>query len=181
MAANAPQTNSGRISSGGTVEQEVRFNLAAKEQATLSLRESSMDNAVAIQNRLNDYFNARVAVANDSRSISLKRPPEMSMVEFLSVVGNLNVSHARTNKITIDEKSGTIVAGKDIRVLPVVVTHGAFTLSVDESLEQNGQPLTISSVAAVLQQMGAGANEVIAILQALKRSGALEAELEVVN
>jgi flagellar P-ring protein precursor FlgI len=99
----------------------------------------------------------------------------------LSIVGNLDITSSRANKVTIDEKSGTIVAGKDIKVHPVVVTHGAITLSVDESLTTDGSPMTIAGVAGVLQQMGANANDVIAILQALKQSGALEAELEIVN
>ncbi|MDR0747401.1 MAG: flagellar basal body P-ring protein FlgI [Helicobacteraceae bacterium] len=173
--------NSGRILNGATVEQEVRFDLSGRERTVLSLKEDSLDNAVAIQNRINEHFKAKLALANDSRSISLKKPDDITMVELLSIVGNLEISPVRANKVTIDEKSGTIVAGLDIRVLPVVVTHGAITISVDSAMSPDGTPLSIANVAGALQQMGAGAADTIAILQALKKAGAIEAELEVIN
>ncbi|MDR3347928.1 MAG: flagellar basal body P-ring protein FlgI, partial [Helicobacteraceae bacterium] len=76
------QANSGRISDGATVEQEVRFDLANREQTVLSLKENNMDNVVAIQNRLNSHFGAKVAIASDARSVTLTKPADMSMVEF---------------------------------------------------------------------------------------------------
>ncbi|MGE4295705.1 MAG: flagellar basal body P-ring protein FlgI [Campylobacterales bacterium] len=180
ISGAAAQANSGRIVSGATVEQEIRFDLYNRELATLSLKEASMENAVAIQNKLNEHFGIRVAIAVDSRSINLKRPDEMSMVEFLSVVGNVEAPIARTARVIIDEKSGTVVAGIQVRVRPVVVTHGTITLSVDEALQENGQPLTIANVASALQRLGAGPRDVIAIMQAIRQAGALEADLEVI-
>jgi flagellar P-ring protein precursor FlgI len=178
-AVGTAQTNAGRITGGAIVEREIRFDLAGRETAVLSLRESSLDNAVAIQNAVNARFGEKTAKAADSRSINLAKPKDTGMVEFLSIVGNLNAQIAVENKVTIDEKSGTIVAGTGIRVRPVVVTHNAITLNIDASLSPEGEPLTVANIAGALQQIGAGANDVIAIMQALKRSGALEAELEI--
>ncbi|GHS86538.1 flagellar P-ring protein [Campylobacterota bacterium] len=179
--STTPQAaNSGAIQNGAIVEQEARFDLANRENAVLSLKEANLDNAVAIQNAINTRFNAqgeRVAFAQDSRSINLKRPKEMSMVEFLSVVGNLNVIMTQPQRITIDEKSGTIVAGADILVRPSVITHNAITLNIDSSLAPNGEPLTVTNIAGALQQLGANSADVIAIMRALKRSGAIDAEL----
>ncbi|MDR2034306.1 MAG: flagellar basal body P-ring protein FlgI [Helicobacteraceae bacterium] len=175
----AAQTNSGRINGGAIVEQEIRYDLAGRETAVLSLKESSLDNAVAIQNRINARYGSKVAIAADSRSINLKKPKEITMVEFLSEVGNIDAPIVIKRKVTIDEKSGSIVAGADIRVRPVVLTHNAITLNIDESLSPDGASLTVANVAGALQQIGAGANDVIAVMQALKRSGALEAELEI--
>ncbi|GHV06534.1 flagellar P-ring protein [Campylobacterota bacterium] len=181
IPATAIQTNGGRIVGGATIEQEIRFDLASRDTMTLSLKESSLDNAVAIQNSINTRFGEKLASAIDARSITLKRPTDMSMVEFLSTMGNLDIVPAKRNRVMIDEKSGTIVAGTDIRVSPVIVTHRGMTLSIDDALNANGGALTVASVAGALQQMGAGANDVIAIMQALKNAGALEAELEVLN
>ncbi|MDR2906303.1 MAG: flagellar basal body P-ring protein FlgI [Helicobacteraceae bacterium] len=196
--------NSGIIENGAIVEQEARFNLADRDSAILSLKEENLDHAVLIQNAINARFAEvflqeaqqkarqnnmgaiqkrqqiepdRAAFAQDSRSINLKRPKSMSMVEFLSIVNNIEIATTQPSRITIDEKSGTIVAGMNIRVRPVVVTHNAMTLNIDQSLAPEGSPLTVSSVAGALQQIGATASDLIAIMRALKRSGAIEAEL----
>ncbi|MDR1451797.1 MAG: flagellar basal body P-ring protein FlgI [Helicobacteraceae bacterium] len=173
------QVNSGRIIGGAIIEREARFDLAGRESVVLSLKESSIDNAAAIQNRINERYGERIANAVDARAINIKKPSNVSMVEFLSEVGNLDAPVAVANKVTIDEKSGVIIAGADIRVRPVVISRNAITLHIDESLSQDGKPLTVANIAGALQQVGAGANDVIAIMQALKRSGALEAELEI--
>ena len=180
VSGDGAQSNSGRIISGATVEQEIRFDLYNRETATLSLKEASLENAVAVQNKLNEHFGIRVAIAADARSINLKRPEEMSMVEFLSTVGNIDVPIDRPARVVIDEKSGTVVAGTQIRVRPVVVTHGAITLAIDAALQENGEPLTIANVASALQRLGAGPRDVIAIMQAIRQAGALEADLEVI-
>ncbi|MDR0663949.1 MAG: flagellar basal body P-ring protein FlgI [Helicobacteraceae bacterium] len=173
------QTNSARIVNGAIIEQEARFDLAGRETAVLSLKESDLDGAVAIQNIINERYGERIANAIDARSINLKKPKDISMVEFLSAVGNLNAPSSVPNKVTIDEKSGVIVAGTNVRVNPVVISHNAITLNIDESLSPDGRALTVANIAGALQQIGANANDVIAIMQALKRSGALEAELEI--
>lgn len=180
ISGAAAQANNGRIISGATVEQEIRFDLYNREMATLSLKESNLENAVAIQNKLNEHFGIRVAIAADARSINLKKPDDQSMVEFLSVIGNLEVPIARHNRVIIDEKSGTVVAGIEVRVRPVVVTHGAITLAVDETLQEDGRPLSVANIASALQRLGAGPRDVIAIMQAIRQAGALEADLEVI-
>lgn len=179
-AGASAQANSGRIISGGTVEQEIRFDLYNKERATLSLKTSSLENAVAIQNKINDHFKERVAIAVDSRSINLTKPLDMSMVEFLSSAGNVEINLIRPTKVIIDEKSGTVVAGIQARVKPVVVSHGAITLAVDDALAEENQPLSVANIAAALQRLGATAQDVIAIMQAINQAGALEADLEVI-
>ncbi len=175
---NQAQSNSGRVIDGAIVEQEVRYDLHNRERITLSLKSASLDNAVAVQNRLNEHFGIRVAIASDSRSIELQRPDDMSMVEFLAVVGNLDITMDTPSRIVIDERSGTVVAGSQIAVRPVTVTHGTITLSVDESLLEGEGTLTVSNVAGALQRLGAEPKDVIAIMQAIRHAGALNAELE---
>ncbi|MDR2639381.1 MAG: flagellar basal body P-ring protein FlgI, partial [Helicobacteraceae bacterium] len=66
--AGAAQTNSARIASGAIIEQEARFDLAGRETAVLSLKQSDLDNAVAIQNAINRRYGERIANAIDARS-----------------------------------------------------------------------------------------------------------------
>jgi len=121
----------GKIPSGALIEQEVSFNIYNQTRATLSLKEANFKNAVAIQDILNRYYKKRVAVAIDSRTIRLKKPEDVSMVEFLANIGELSIDYEVKNKIVIDERTGTIVAGVDIEIQPVVITHNDITIQIE--------------------------------------------------
>ncbi|PAF41658.1 flagellar basal body P-ring protein FlgI [Helicobacter sp. 11S02596-1] len=193
---------SGTIVNGATIEREVSYNLYDKTGMTLSLKKSNFQNAIKIQNTLNEVFGEQIAVAIDPRTIKIARPEKLSMVEFLALVQEVNVDYSNRDKIIVDEKSGTIVAGVNIVVHPVVVTSGDITIKItkepldeaqsqkldndtmfdpkENTLSSNGKLATISSVVKALQKMGASPKSMISILEAMKRSGAISAEIEVI-
>ncbi|MCE3037785.1 flagellar basal body P-ring protein FlgI [Helicobacter anatolicus] len=192
---------SGVISNGATVEKEVVFDLYNKNGLTLSLKQTNFQNAIKVQNILNKTFGEGLAKAIDPRTIKVLKPGGMSIIEFLALVQEINIDYTNREKIIIDEKSGTIVAGVDIIVHPVVVSSGDLTIKVtkeylDEKDSQkidndtllnpnynlisaNGKPTTISSVVRALQKMGVKPKTMISILGAMKQSGAISAEIEV--
>ena len=193
---------SGRIVGGASVEREINYNLYNQENATLSLKSSDLQNAIKIQQTLNSVFSDAIAVAVDARTIKLKKPENLSMVEFLALVEEVEIDYSRKEKIIIDEKTGTIVAGVGISIDPVVVTHGDITIKIsDEVMEDpeatkldgdilmsrsqgtiasvNGTRPTVSSVVKALQKMGATPKNIISILENIKKSGALHADIEV--
>lgn len=193
---------SGKILGGASVEREVGYNLYNQENATLSLKSSDLQNAIKIQQALNHVFGDAVALAVDARTIKLKKPENLSMVEFLALVEEVEVDYSRKEKIIIDEKSGTIVAGIGITIDPVVVTHGDITIKIsnilpndsdvlklDDSIvmsktlgtisSTDGSKPTVSGVVKALQRMGATPRNVISILESIKRSGAMSADIEV--
>ena len=120
----------GKIPAGALVEQEVPFNIYNQTRATLSLKEANFKNAVAIQDILNRYYKEKIAVAVDSRTIRLKKPQNMSMVEFLANIGELSIDYETKSKIVIDERTGTIIAGVDIEIKPVIISHGDITIEI---------------------------------------------------
>ena len=193
-------TLSGKILGGASVEREVAYNLYNQQSATLSLKTSDLQNAIKIQQTLNDYFGDAIATAVDSRTIKLNKPEVLSMVEFLALVEEIEIDYSRKEKIIIDEKSGTIVAGVGITIDPVVVTHGDITIKISDEALPDGEALeggavmskaqgtisttdgnkpTVSSVVKALQKMGATPANVISILESIKKSGALRADIEV--
>ena len=124
------------------------------------------------------------------------------MVEFLALVEEVEIDYSRKERIVIDEKSGTIVAGVGITIDPVVVTHGDITIKISDEMPDdpeaikledgtmmsraqgtisstNGTKPTVSSVVKALQRMGATPRNVISILESMKKSGALNADIEV--
>ena len=192
---------SGTLINGATIEREVAYNIATQDSATLSLKKSDLQNAVKIQQTLNEIFNANVALALDSRTIKLSKPEPMSMVEFLALVEEVEIDYIQKQKVIIDEKSGTIVAGLGITIEPVVVTHGELTLKISDEIQSdpealsigddvsiskaqntiatNGKKPTIANVVRALQKIGASPKNIISILETMKKSGAITADIVV--
>lgn len=193
---------SGTILGGASVEREVSYNLYNQQSATLSLKKSDLQNAIKIQQTLNDVFSDAIAVAVDARTIKLTKPERLSMVEFLALVEEVDIDYSHKEKIVIDEKSGTIIAGVGITIEPVVITHGDITIKISNEIIEdseavavdddailskaqgtisstNGTKPTVSSVVKALQKMGATPRNVISILESMKKSGALRADIEV--
>lgn len=190
------------VAQGAVVEREVPYNLFSQDSITLSLKSSNFQNAVKIQESLNKIFGEQTALAIDSRTIKVRKPQDITPVEFVALIQEVQIDYSQANKIIIDEKSGTIVAGIDIPVRPVVVTSGNITLKItNEPLEgENLQQLdstssfdagagvisasekatTISTVVKALQKMGASPKNMISILEAMRQSGAIATPIEII-
>lgn len=202
VIGNSQNVLSATVMNGATIEREVSYDLYDKTGMSLSLKKSSFQNAVKIQNAINNVFGQDIALAIDPRTIKIVRPKNLSMIEFLALVQEVNVDYSNSDKIIIDEKSGTIVAGVGIIVHPVMVSSGDITIKITKdpldddkaqkidgnttfdpkqnTLSSNGKFTTISSVVKALQKMGASPKSMISILEAMKRSGAISAEIEVI-
>jgi len=191
--------------SGAVVEREVLQNIYKKDYAELSLKQTNFSNAVAIQNTLNDYFKQTVAVATDARVVKLKKPTNLSMVEFIAKINDLNINYTKEKKIVIDERTGTVVSGIDIVIDPVVITHGDLTIKISPKdtmpkpaksdvdmnegvtigvanniVKMKKDEVTVANLARVLQKLGAKPKDIISILETIKRAGAISAKLEII-
>ena len=163
-------TTTVKVLNGATVERSVVWDLYNQKYATLSLKKSDFNLAVEVQNKINKYFKSQIAIALDPRTIKLKKPANLTMPEFLAIVNNLDINLPKQNVIVIDERTGTVVAGGDIEVNPVVINYGNFTVKVSKKTN-------IINLTTILQKFKATPQDVIAILENLKRSGAIEAKL----
>ncbi|GAA8289160.1 flagellar basal body P-ring protein FlgI [Helicobacter pylori] len=199
---NSNNLLSANIINGATIEREVSYDLFHKNAMTLSLKNPNFKNAIQVQNTLNKVFGNKVAIALDPKTIQITRPERLSMVEFLALVQEIPINYSAKNKIIVDEKSGTIVSGVDIIVHPIVVTSQDITLKITKeplndskntqdldnnmsldtahnTLSSNGKSITIAGVVKALQKIGVSAKGMVSILQALKKSGAISAEMEI--
>ena len=194
----------GMVFQGGFIEREINIDLYHQEYATLSLKESGFKNAVAVQKAVNEFYNTQVAVAMDSRSIKLKRPQNRSMIEFLAEVQEIEMDYVPKNKIIINERTGTIVAGVDIAVSPIILTHGDITIKIIEQavtskpegamvidenlvigLNENEiytkeGTTTVANLVRSLQKLGATPKDIISILESMKSAGSISADLKVI-
>ncbi|GAA8893974.1 flagellar basal body P-ring protein FlgI [Helicobacter pylori] len=202
VSGNSNNLLSANIINGATIEREVSYDLFHKNAMVLSLKSPNFKNAIQVQNTLNKVFGNKVAVALDPKTIQITRPERLSMVEFLALVQEIPINYSTKNKIIVDEKSGTIVSGVDIIVHPIVVTSQDITLKITKeplndskntqdldnsmsldtahnTLSSNGKSITIAGVVKALQKIGVSAKGMVSILQALKKSGAISAEMEI--
>lgn len=205
-------TNAGRVPSGALVEREVPMAVSDKDGAiTLALHVPNFVTVSRVTTALNDKFGKGTATALDGGSIKLKAPKDFQKqpVAFLAALHELDVAPDVAARVVINERTGTVVAGGDVRLLPVAIAQGGITISVDETprVEQpnafaNGQTLqveqsqvtaqepvptmsyvagaaTLAEVAQALSTFGVPPRELASILQALKAAGALRAEIQV--
>ncbi|HIC43977.1 MAG TPA: flagellar basal body P-ring protein FlgI, partial [Sulfurimonas sp.] len=193
----------GIVYGGGIVEREIPLDLYHQEYVTLSLKNSSFSNVINLQNAINGIYHMQVAVALDPKSLKLKCPENKSMVEFLAEVQELDIAYIPIERIVINERTGTIVAGVDIAVSPIIITHGDITIKIEEDaiagpgdniildneitigLEDNRLVAkkgssTVANIARSLQKLGATPKDIISILETMKKAGAIQAELEII-
>jgi flagellar P-ring protein precursor FlgI len=202
----------GRIPNGGLVEQDVAVDLAGRTRFNLVLHQSDFTTAARAVRAINEASGAGTASAIDGRTISINVPSGYSnrIVEFMSVVENATMDIDAPARVVLNEKTGTIVLGKDVRIAEVSVIHGSLSIQVGTLYgvsqpaphsfgettvipettvsvqEEKGRTVTLRNGASVedvvraLNELGAGPRDVIAILQAIKAQGALQAELEII-
>jgi len=132
---------SGRISNGGTVEREVTFRLANVPSLRLSLRNPDFTTAQRIAQAINRYLGGPAATAADPATVRLDRPLNYqgNIVSLLTEVEQLKVEPDLPAKVVIDEQSGVIVMGADVRISTVAIAQGNLTIRVTET-PQVSQP-----------------------------------------
>ncbi|NPA55436.1 MAG: flagellar basal body P-ring protein FlgI [Epsilonproteobacteria bacterium] len=165
-------TTVGKLYGGATVEREIIYDIYHKKTAVLSLKKSNFNNAVTIQNLINKTFkNKHIAIALDPRSIELHKPANMSMPEFLAKVQDIQYYTPSENVVVVDERTGTIVAGSNIAIDPIVITQGTMMIKITKRS-------SMAELADIFQKYKARPKDIIAILETLKSSGALKAKLK---
>src|SRR5215208_2269957 len=202
----------GRISNGAIIEREIEFALNRLGQVRLALRNADFTTAKRIASAINDYIGTPTAEPLDPSTVQITIPQRFqgNVVALLTEIEQLQVEPDLAAKVVIDERSGIIVMGRDVRVSTVAVAQGNLTVTISEQ-PQVSQPNPLTNAPAVvvprsgvkvdagdgnklalvregvtlrelvdgLNALGIGPRDMISILQAIKASGALQAEIEV--
>ena len=202
----------GRISDGGIVEREAAVDLSRFHIISLLLLNSDFTAARDVADVINKEFGKTIATALDSNRIDVNVADsgEPSVPILISRVQNLSINVHSPAKVIVNERTGTIVMGGDVRLSPVSVIHGSLTIDVQTALIVSQPPpfsggetktvtetrLSVNDAPAQSIQLQEGANvdelikglhaigatshDIIAILQAIKAAGGLQADLEVI-
>jgi flagellar P-ring protein FlgI len=122
----------GRIPNGGLVERDVAVDFSGKAQINLVLKQNDFTTASRAVHAINQSSGSNVASAIDGRTIAIKVPPDYAshIIDFMSMVENATMDIDIPAKVVLNEKTGTIVMGKDVRISEVSIIHGSLSLQV---------------------------------------------------
>lgn len=154
----------GMIPSGARVEREIAFDLNSLGQIRLALRTADFTTAARIERAVNQEFGKRIAAMQDSGTVSVdvSNAGMRSAAHVLQRVENLTVEPEQRARVVVDQRSGTIVMGEDVRISRVAVSQGNLTLRVQETplaVQPNpfarGETIVVPRTTASIEQ-GAG-------------------------
>ena len=125
----------GRIANGAVIEREIEWDLAGQETVRLALRNPDFTTARRVAEAINAFLGARAASADNPSTVSLSRPSGFSgnMVSLIAEVEQLRVATDMRARVIIDESTGTIVMGENVRVSTVAIAQGGLTITVSET------------------------------------------------
>lgn len=162
---------SGVIPAGARVEREIDFEFASLDTMRLALREPDFTTAARIEAAINASFGRSVAVMLDSGTVRLDidRTRARSPAHALGRIENILVEPERKARVVVDQRSGTIVMGEDVRISRVAVSQGNLTLRVEERpivVQPNpfadGQTIVVPRTnASIEEEPGTGLAEVV--------------------
>jgi len=133
VIATEGNPTTGFISEGASIENELDFSLAHEKELTFSLIKSSAKDAFLIETKINKRFGKKLASAIDTRTIHVKKPDDISTVNFLSIIQNIKIHTDIKKKIIIDRRRETIIAGGNITIGPVTLARDSFTLRIKQT------------------------------------------------
>jgi flagellar P-ring protein FlgI len=201
---------SGRVPNGAIIERGVAASFDDLLMLTLQLRNPDFSTAVRITDAINAYtqqrFGGRLATEQDSRTVVIRKPKGISSARFYAEIENLPVEVDAPARVVIDERTGTVVIGSDVRISRVAISHGALTVRITEMPrvvqpepfsrgETAVEPYTVidavrpdakiavldgpdlQTLVSGLNRLGVKPDGIIAILQGIKSAGALQGEL----
>ena len=204
---NHPTT--ARIPGGALVERAVPFDLKQMRTVTVVLNDADFHTAERMAAAVNRALGSERAHALDSRRIEIPAAPDEDVAALLDRIESVEVEVYPRARVVVNERTGTVVIGGTVRLQPVSILHGGLSVNVisttevsqpgplssgttqvvqQTSVQAQDQPVnridlkqgaTVEDLVQELQRTGAGARDVISILQAMKEAGALEADLEV--
>ncbi len=210
ITENIPST--GRIPNGAMVEQVIDTPFGTRKDIVLNLNQPDFTTAKRLTDAINRSIGPGTAYSIDAGSVSVSAPMDSSQrVAFISMVQNLTMTPAEgVARVIINSRTGTVVIGKHVYVLPVAVSHGSLTVTITENpkisqpaplsggntvvvpqsniaVKERADPMfmfnpgvSLDEIVRAVNNVGASPSDLVAILEALKAAGALRAELKVI-
>ena len=207
-------TAAGRIPSGAVLEKSVSSSFAKDWKVAIVLLQSDFTTASRIAEAINTKVASKIATATDASTVAVDVPADSrsdgKLVEFISLVEVLEITPDVAARVVINERTGTIVVGGSVSILPVAISHGGVNIEIQQTpvISQpnafsGGKTVqtqltsisagadtsavvalngaaTVQDIAKSLNALKVSPRDIIAIFQALKEAGALKADLVII-
>ncbi len=187
-------TASGRIVKGGALLQDMSLSYESEDEFRINLYQPDFTTAFRVAQSIDKVFGDNTAYAQDPATIVVKMMPPYNdnnrKVEYISMVEQLVVQTDVQAKVVINERTGTVIVGAEVKLSEVLITHGDLTIAITPDPAQPAQQVqgqaiflsktigsSIGDLASALNALQVAPRDMIAIFQALKAQGALKAEL----
>ena len=203
----------GRVVEGAVIEKELTASLDSQDHITLALGTPDFTTAYRMAEAINRAFlSSSPAKTRDAGSVEVAIPAkyQSNVVSFITKIENLDVIPDTVSKVIINERTGTVVMGENVRIATVAIAHGNLSLQITEGANVSQPPpfstgdtvvtpdttieiseekppiyliesgVSIAEIVKALNAMGVSPRDLIAIFQALKSAGALQARLEII-
>ncbi len=210
IAVNVP--SAGRVPSGATVEREVPTGFASTPYVILNLHTPDFTTSARLVEGINNLLGDATAQAMDGVSVKVAAPADPNQrIAYLSTLEQIEIQPGDAPaRVIVNSRTGTVVIGAHVRVMPAAVAHGSLSVTITEraavsqpnefaqgdtvvvpqSSVNVHQPdarmfvfdagVDLNDIVRAVNQVGAAPGDLVAILEALKESGALRAELIVI-
>ena len=201
----------GRIPNGAIVERASPA-ISPDHLVKLQLRRADYTTAARITGAVNERFGKQTAKADNAGMVSVTIPAEFKATptEFIAELEHLRLEADRLARVIVNERTGTIIVGKDVKIAPVAILHGSLSVEIQTTFDVS-QPnpmakgettvtpkvavgakeeparnvvlkegASVEELVRMMMTVGSSPRDIIAILQALRSAGALDAELEII-
>jgi flagellar P-ring protein precursor FlgI len=207
-------TATGRIPGGAVIEKSLAISFAKDWKMAIVLMQSDFTTANRIAEAINTKLSKKIASATDASTVALDVPEDArsdgKLVEFISLIETLEINPDVAARVVINERTGTVVVGGNVSILPVAISHGGVNIEIQQvpvisqpNAFSQGQTVstqmttiaagvdstsvvaldgaaTVQDIAKSLNALKVAPRDIIAIFQALKEAGALKAELVII-
>ncbi len=202
----------GRILNGAIIEKELENDFSAKRSLSLNLNQPDFTTATRMASIINSQFYDNIAHASDSGTVEVRVPERYigNIVGLIAMLEVLEVTPDTIAKVVINERTGTVVMGENVRISKLAIAHGNLSIVIRESPNVSQPPpfsggdtvvtpntelaveegmnrlmllepgVSIGDLVKALNALGISPRDLVAIFQAIKAAGALQAELEII-
>ncbi len=186
LTKGAKYPTTAKIVSGAIIENEVKDSFNDKKSIRLSLKNDDFTTAARIEKTINTNLGGKFAIAKDSVTIDLMIPEhyKSDLVKLLAIIENLRVVTDQKSKVVINERTGTIVAGGEVQLQEIAISHADLLVEISGAKGKPGsvhyikEKTNLNDLVKALNSVGATPEDLISIFQALKKNGAISADIE---
>ncbi len=183
VGAQARFQTVGTIPNGAIVEKPIPATLEKDDKVSILLYNPDFTTASRVALSINNTLNSNLAKAADASTIKVSVPKvfQDDLVDFLALLEGVKVVPDLPAKIIINQKTGTIISGANAKIAPISISYGSISITITDSPSATGTGVikanTVGDLVKALTALGTKPGDIIAILEAIKASGALYAEI----